>query len=117
MCFIADNKSTINNSTFPEIIFNGTICGYTGSTAQAYAAKYGYSFRALDSEGSILGDVNNDDSVDSSDAALVLKDYATVQSGGASTLDKTAADYNNDGFVDSSDAALILKAYAEHQAA
>lgn len=116
-CVLYDSEYTINNSTFPEIIFNGTICGYTGSTAQAYAAKYGYNFRALDSKGSILGDVNNDDSVDSSDAALVLKDYATVQSGGASTLDKTAADYNNDGFVDSSDAALILKAYAEHQAA
>ena len=65
---------------------------------------------------SIMGDVNDDGSVDSSDAALILKDYAAVQGGGTSTLDNTVADYNGDDAVDSSDAALILKAYADNQA-
>ena len=63
-----------------------------------------------------LGDVNDDGAVDSSDAALILKDYATAQAGGTSTLDKSVADYNSDDAIDSSDAALILKAYAQAQA-
>ena len=67
-------------------------------------------------QNAILGDVNSDGSVDSSDAALILKDYATVQANGSSTLDKSIADFNGDDAVDSSDAALILKAYADAQA-
>ena len=47
---------------------------------------------------------------------MILKDYATVQGGGASSLDKSVADYNHDDLIDSSDAALILKAYAQAQA-
>ena len=66
-----------------------------------------------------LGDVNNDGSVDSSDAAMILRQYADVQAGkdGIFTGEqKSVADYNNDGTIDSSDAAIILKAYAEKQA-
>lgn len=47
-CKIADTEWTIssgirNNHAF----FNGTIAGFEGSTAQAYAQKYGYRFEAL----------------------------------------------------------------------
>ena len=66
-----------------------------------------------------LGDVNSDKSVDSSDAALILKHYAAVQgSNPANMLSDEAvavADYNKDTNIDSSDAAMILKAYAEQQ--
>ena len=65
-----------------------------------------------------LGDVNGDDSIDSSDAALILQQYALVQASkdGKFTQEQIdAADFNHDGNIDSSDAALILKTYAENQ--
>ena len=63
----------------------------------------------------ILGDVNDDKCVDSSDASGVLADYARIQTGGASELSesqKKAADVNKDDVVDSSDASKILAYYA-----
>lgn len=66
-----------------------------------------------------LGDVNFDNSVDSSDAALILAYYARVQAredGSFTEAQKANADFNSDETVDSSDAALILAAYAEKQA-
>ena len=46
-CTIEDNQSVINNGTdiaTYKSYFNGTIYGYPGSTAEAYATKYGYQF-------------------------------------------------------------------------
>ena len=66
-----------------------------------------------------MGDVNSDGFVDSSDAAIVLREYAQVQAGkseGFTPEQKAVADFNKDDLVDSSDAALILKAYAQAQA-
>ena len=66
-----------------------------------------------------LGDVNFDNSVDSSDAALILAHYARMQASeeGSLTEEQQAnADFNYDNGIDSSDAALILTAYAEKQA-
>ena len=63
----------------------------------------------------ILGDINADGSIDSSDASLVLAEYAKIQTGGAETLTITqleSADVNNDNVVDSSDASKILDYYA-----
>ncbi|MBR5513554.1 MAG: leucine-rich repeat protein [Ruminococcus sp.] len=63
----------------------------------------------------ILGDINADGSVDSSDASLVLAEYAKIQTGGAGEFTKTqleSADVNNDNVVDSSDASKILAYYA-----
>ena len=51
-CVIYDSASTISNKKdyfTSEYEFTGTIYGYTGSTAQAYAEKYGRAFAALDS--------------------------------------------------------------------
>lgn len=48
-CQIFDDAYTISNSTADmETGFSGTIYGYTGSTAQTYAEKYGYNFVSLD---------------------------------------------------------------------
>ncbi len=77
------------------------------------------AFIISDDGSSAMGDVNGDDLIDSSDAAMVLKIYALKQSGKEPELtdaQRTVADYNNDGAIDSSDAALILKAYALAQA-
>lgn len=63
----------------------------------------------------ILGDVNEDKTVDSSDASCVLVNYAIIQTGGESELteiQKKAADVNKDGLMDSSDASKILTYYA-----
>lgn len=62
-----------------------------------------------------IGDVNEDGSVDSSDASLVLAEYAKIQTGGAgefNDIQKKSADVNNDSVVDSSDASKILAYYA-----
>ena len=63
----------------------------------------------------LLGDVNTDSSVDSSDASLVLAEYAKIQTGGAgefTDIQFKAADVNKDNVVDSSDASKILAYYA-----
>lgn len=53
----------------------------------------------------LLGDANGDGTINSIDAALILK----YDSGANVTLDEAAADVNGDGAVNSIDAALILK--------
>ena len=63
----------------------------------------------------LLGDVNADGSVDSSDSSLVLAEYAKIQTGGAgefTDIQYKAADVNKDGVIDSSDASKILAYYA-----
>ena len=62
-----------------------------------------------------LGDVNDDETIDASDASLVLAEYAKIQTGGNQTFTEnqtSAADVNNDGVVDASDASKILVYYA-----
>ena len=51
-CEIDNSEYTINNGYDANYnyYFNGTIHGYKNSTAQDYAAKYGYRFKALDDE-------------------------------------------------------------------
>ena len=59
----------------------------------------------------ILGDVNNDKNVDTSDTALVLKLSAELLT--IEDMDREAADVNRDGDVDTADAVLIQKFAAE----
>lgn len=66
------------------------------------------------------GDINGDNSMDSSDAAMVLKAYASAQADPENNAPTDEfiriADVNFDGSADSSDAATILRYYALHQA-
>lgn len=92
-CTIDEGDTTISNEYDKETkedVFNGTIHGYENSTAQAYAEKYNRKFVALDEKPAAaeLGDVNEDGKVDSSDASLVLEEYAAIQTGGAGHLRK-----------------------------
>lgn len=67
-------------------------------------------------ENILLGDVDGDGKIDSSDASLVLAEYARTATGHEATFDaqqRKAADVNTDGKVDSSDASKILAYYAE----
>jgi hypothetical protein len=63
----------------------------------------------------LLGDVNSDNVVNSSDASLILADYARISTGNASTFSeeqKESADINSDSKYDSTDASLSLAYYA-----
>ena len=63
-----------------------------------------------------LGDVNNDDTVDGSDATIVLGEFGNVLAGkGAKFNDKefAAGDVDRNGTIDGSDATLILKFFGE----
>ncbi len=59
------------------------------------------------------GDVNCDGKIDSSDASLILSDYALVATGEHSKITAQLADYNKDSAVDASDASAVLALYAE----
>ncbi|MBP0973324.1 MAG: leucine-rich repeat protein [Oscillospiraceae bacterium] len=100
---------TLNNKYY----YNGTICGYEGSTAQAYAEKFGYHFELIGtpSPGVTLGDLNADNAVNASDAATILIAAAAAGAEGDYSLtdeQMAAADVNGDGTVNASDAALVL---------
>lgn len=62
-----------------------------------------------------LGDVNNDEKIDSRDATLQLQQYASSSLTDKDFLDKTqllAANVNKDDVVDARDATIILRYYA-----
>ena len=65
-----------------------------------------------------LGNINGDSSIDSSDATLILSDYAELAVGKESSFtaeQAKAADVNGDGKFDSIDASLILAYYSHIQ--
>ena len=78
-CEIFDDSLTIcSGENYEEYKFipfyNGTIFGYEGSTAQAYAEKYGYKFEAITGEKhDKKGDANCDGQVNIADAVLVMQ--------------------------------------------
>ena len=120
-CQIYDSSTTLFNgydNETGEYRFNGTIYGYTDSTAQAYAEKYGYKFEAIGSstpEKYKFGDPNGNGKIDSSDASFVLGVYAILATGGDAGLEEEqikAADVNRDGKIDSKDASIMLSYYS-----
>lgn len=113
-CEIYDDAFTINNITpvFGGPEFAGTIYGYEGSTAQAYAEKYGRKFVALDKNEDIPCDITGDGIVSASYATLVLNAYTAISSDRESPLTEAqtkAADIDKDGIITGSDTTLILR--------
>ena len=101
-CVIYDNASTIPAHT--ELI------GHFGSPLHEYADTYERSFYWID------GDINEDSSVDASDASMVLDEYSNIQTGGKaklSSIETTTADVTNDNVVDAADSSAILQYYAK----
>lgn len=95
--YIADLK---NAGIEKEVVNYGT---YTvTSTAEEPKAN----------ENVILGDVTGDGEIDSRDAVVILKDFASTILGNKSTLELNKADMNSDGKINSSDAVEVLKTYA-----
>lgn len=63
----------------------------------------------------VIGDLNNDGKIDSSDATKILAAYSLLSTGGNSGLspsEELAADVKKDGKINSSDASLILAYYS-----
>ena len=110
-CEIFDDGGTIcqeikwewnddNESSKEVISFDGVIKGYEGSTAQAFAEKYGYTFEALPD---IPGDISGDGVVNVSDISML----AAQVKGLKIMSDTSAADLNGDGTVNVSDISLL----------
>ncbi len=105
-CEIYDKNNTIPSSA--------AIKGYASSTAKHYARSYEREFVSLGSY--TRGDVNEDGSINSSDASKVLEEYALIQTGAEPTfteIQMISADVNKDYTIDSSDASKILAYYAD----
>ncbi len=121
-CEIGDYGGTFSNGRDGEnYVYSGTVSGYEGSTAQAYAEKYGYTFQSLSAapvseppalEDAAVGDVSGDAKVDASDAADLLIVLAEIGAGGENPLSdaqKAAADADGNGELNAGDAATILQ--------
>lgn len=108
-CGIYDYRTVITE--------NAVIYGYTNSTAQAYAEKYGYTFVALDEISAESGDANSNGSVEVADAVFILQgiadpgnqDFALSESG---IITANCKNPNSSG-VDSEDALAIQMFKAE----
>lgn len=103
---ILDSVTSIGEHAFQD--FTGTIYGVADSYVQTYAEENGIKF-------SVIGDVDGDGTINSSDASLVLREYALIATGEALTFSeaqKIIADVNMDKVADSSDASVILAYYA-----
>ena len=121
---IIENGTVIEISNIEEIpvtagsVYNEVIEGNKTVALECDLDNNGVidqTVNAIDEVDAMLGDVNNDGMVDSSDASLVLAEYAEIQTGGAggfTDIQYKAADVNKDDVVDSSDASKILSYYA-----
>lgn len=94
-------------------VYGFLLRGTSGSYAEKYAEENNIDF--IDMNNFSAGDVNGDNTIDSSDASEVLAEYARVSTGKPSVFTKKQnimGDLNADGSVDSSDASEILVIYA-----
>ncbi len=114
----ADDQTVVWTSSDPSVAMvneNGTVTAMKVGTAQITAQVGGITATctviveksAFSGAGGLLGDVNGNGTVDSTDARLVLQ-YA-VKKIGDSALNVALADVNGSGKVDSTDARLILQ--------
>ena len=107
---IYDRATTFTNGNDE---YSGVIKGYDGSTAEAYAEKYGYKFVSLGQRPAEyqLGDVDRNGVINAVDASEVLSYYArisTKQEGGFTAIQKKAADTDENGLINAVDASCIL---------
>ncbi len=118
---IPAGATTFCNTITGDKLFNGTICGYTDSTAQAYAEKNDYKFESIgDALPVVQGDFNYDETVTLEDAQGVLEYYTKTFAGKEPLIagtQKKCADVNSDGAADVMDAQYILKYYTEKDVA
>ena len=129
-CEIFDRSDTISTGkdNHDDYYFTGTIYGYSNSTAQAYAEKYDYDFKALD-EGAVppeitapeplpelpKGDANGDGKFDIRDAMNTVTHVAAGKGGSYSAeIIPEKADFNEDGKVNVRDPGEMAKKLANN---
>ena len=126
-CEIYDSNLTFctgYDDVYSEYYFNGTICGYDNSTAQAYAKKYGYKFESLGEAPTSVtefakGDANGDNSIDMADVVIVMQAYLNPKKYGVNgtSPDRITSDGEKAGDVDgnkglSANDALLIQKFA-----
>ena len=103
---IPDSVTSIGAHAFEDCSEALAICGEPGSAAETYAKENGITFRSTKQ---LFCDLNADNTVNASDAAIVLIASAAVGAGDTSkAIPAEQADVTGDGTVNASDAAKIL---------
>ena len=98
-----------NDETTHKRITGFTISGHSCSWADTYATENGFKFVALDASTIIIGDVNDDGSVNGADAGLLSR-YASGWQGYADKIkNMDAADINGDSNVNGADAGILSR--------
>ena len=117
-CEIAMSNATISNGNDQNYVayYNGTICGYEGSTAQKYAEEFGYKFLAISDNG-VLGDADGDEKVSAKDASLIFSEFKRTYRGepGSFTAQQIErCDLSGDGKITAIDASKVFSIYKEN---
>lgn len=120
-CAIGDNMYTISSyAVYVDdkgfvVFYTGTISGYDGSTAQAYAEKYERTFVSLGKapvREHKCGDIDGDGDLNAADASLLLAAAAltgTGQPSGLTPEQEAAADVDGKNGFNAVDASYILQ--------
>ena len=104
-CAIYNNRYTLSKDERHEC----TICGYQNSTAQAYAERFGYTFRVI--EEPPFPDMDGNNEITASDAQVILTAYAELLAEDPSGLtpeQEAAADVDGNGRITALDAQYTL---------
>ena len=123
-CHICDEGQTICNKydySNNTVTFNGTIYSYKGSTAQAYAEKYGYKFEELKDESVVTTTSTTTTSPTTSTTVSTTVSTTAVMTTTPTEITTTVpieqkGDANGDGKVNVRDAAHIAKMLAQGKA-
>lgn len=113
-CEIYSSARTIYNGTDDDDnpYFNGTIYGYSDSTAEEYALKYGYNFKAIDeiqttTTSDRIATTTAKSTITTTSSVIVTEPPETE-----TPVSLNPGDVNNDGLIDAVDASCILAYYS-----
>ena len=104
-----------NPDSFTEITYSFAVDDVASDEAWSTVEKDGVKSVTFHLNAMLLGDVDGNGKINSSDASLVLMEYSALSTTGISKLSerqKKAADVNGDNSVNASDASKILAYYA-----
>lgn len=110
-----DHKDNILNKNYQYIGVGVAVSNGRYYWTQCFVGMYEKYGGAYDPEQ--FGDVNGDNNIDSVDASLLLKDYASVSSGHGYTLSsfqRAKSDLTADDKMDAVDASAMLRIYARN---
>jgi hypothetical protein len=116
-CNIYDSSLTICNYDYntsnegKKGRFKGTIYGYEGSTAQAYAEKYDFSFESIKSETVSTTTIATTSSTQKTTITSITSTMITTVPN-PDQLQYPLGDVNNDGHTNAVDASSVLSYYA-----